>query len=147
LGRHWQHSCELLFEEGLHESMVQWGEWNALLGLYMAMLPPFGFLMRLDEALVASHVAMIYGRLGEQQQSKSYFEQALTIQQQIGDLSGQAMTLINQGELLRLRGEYQQARQNFEHSLSSLKERPDDQLQCILMHNMGLIIQHEKDYD
>ncbi len=147
LGWQWHQACELLFEEGLHESMVQWGEWNAVLGLYTAMLPPFGSLARLDEALVSSHVAMIYGRLGEHQQSKTYFEQALTIQQQIGDLSGQAMTLTNQGELLRLRGEYQQARQNFEHSLSLLKEHPNDQLNCILLHNMGLIIQHEKDYD
>jgi tetratricopeptide (TPR) repeat protein len=127
--------------------MVQWGEWNALLGLYTAMLPPFGFLMRRDEALVSSHVAMIYGRLGEHQQSKSYFEQALTIQQQIGDLAGQAMTITNQGELLRLRGEYNQARQHFEQSLSLLKEHADEQLYCILLHNMGLIVQHEKDYD
>lgn len=147
LGRHWQHACELLFEQGLHQSMVQWGEWNTLLGLYTGMLPPFGFLMRRDEALVSSHVAMIYGRLGEQQQSKSYFEQALTIQQQIGDVAGQAMTLTNQGELLRLRGEYHQARQNFEQSLSLLKEHADEQLYCILLHNMGLIVQHEKDYD
>lgn len=147
LGWQWQQACELLFEEGLQESMVQWGAWNALLGLYTAMLPPFGSLIRRDEALVASHVAMIYGRLGEPQQSKTYFEQALTIQQQIGDLFGQAMTLTNQGELLRLRGEYQQARQNFEHSQSLLKEYPDDQLQCILLHNIGLIVQHEKEYN
>lgn len=147
LGRHWQHACELLFEQGLHQSMIQWGEWNTLLGLYTAMLPPFGFLMRRDEALVSSHVGMIYGRLGEYQQSKSYFEQALTIQQQIGDVAGQAMTLTNQGELLRLRGEYYQARQNFEQSLSLLKEHTDSQLSCILLHNMGLIFQHEKDYD
>ncbi len=146
-GWQWQLGCELLFEEGLHESMVQWGAWNALLGLYTAMLPPLGSLAHRDEALVSSHVAMIYGRLGEHQQSKTYFEQALTIQQQIGDLSGQAMTLTNQGELLRVRGEYQQARQNFEQSLSLLKQHPDDQLQCILLHNMGLIVQHEKDYD
>jgi Tfp pilus assembly protein PilF len=127
--------------------MIQWGEWNALLGLYTAMLPPFGFLMRRDEALVSSHVAMIYGRLGEHQQSKSYFEQALTIQQQIGDVPGQVMTLINQGELLRSRGEYHQARQNFEQSLALLKEHADDQLHCILLHNMGLIFQHEKNFE
>ena len=144
LGRSWQRACELLFEQELHQSMIQWGEWNALLGLYTAMLPPLGFLMRRDEALVSSHVAMIYGRLGEHQQSKSYFEQALTIQQQIGDLSGQAMTLTNQGELLRSRGEYHQARQNFEQSLALLKEYTDDQIQCILFHNMGLIFQYEK---
>ncbi len=147
LGWQWHQACELLFEEGLHESMVQWGAWNALLGLYTAMLPPFGSLVRRDEALVASHVGMIYGRLGEHQQSKTYFEQALAIQQQIGDPTGQAMTLINQGELLRLRGEHQQARQNFEQSLSLLKENPDDQLQCILLHNMGLIVQRDREYD
>jgi tetratricopeptide (TPR) repeat protein len=147
LGWQWQQACELLFEERLQESMIQWGAWNTLLGLYIALLPPFGSLAHRDEALVASHVAMIYGRFGEHQQSKTYFEQALTLQQQIGDLLGQAMTLTNQGELLRLRGEYQQARQNFEYALSLLKENANEQLHCILLHNMGLITQYEKDYN
>jgi hypothetical protein len=41
-----------LFEEGLHESMVQWGAWNTLIGLYTGLLPPFGILVRRDEGLV-----------------------------------------------------------------------------------------------
>jgi hypothetical protein len=59
LGGRWQRACELLFEEGLHESMVQWGAWNTLIGLYAGLLPPFGVLLRRDEALVSSHVALL----------------------------------------------------------------------------------------
>ncbi len=82
LGGYWQRACDLLFEEGLHESMVQWGAWNTLIGLYTGLLPPFGMLVRRDELLVYSHVGMLYGRMGEYQQSQSYFEQALSMQRQ-----------------------------------------------------------------
>ena len=146
LGWRWQRACDLLFEEGLHESMVQWGAWNTLIGLYTAMLPPVGVLLRRDEGLVSSHIAMLYGRLGEYKQSQSYFEQALTAQRQIADTAGEAMTLTNQGEILRMQGEYEQARTNFARALTLEKQRPSTQLRCILLHNLGLIAHYEKDY-
>jgi tetratricopeptide (TPR) repeat protein len=147
LGWRWQRACDLLFEENLHENMVQHGTWNALLGLFTALLPPLGVLLRRDEGLVAGHVALLYGRLGEHQQSKSYFEQALSAQRQVNDALGEAMTLTNQGELLRLQGDFEQARQNFTRALGLLDKRPDDQLRCILLHNQGLLAQQDHDYD
>ncbi|SRR6266487_259037 len=146
LGGRWQRACDLLFEEGLHESMVQWGAWNTLIGLYTGLLPPFGVLLRRDEALVCSHVAMLYGRMGEYQQSQAYFEQALSMQRQLGNRLGEATTLANQGELYRIRGEYALARANFERALSLNEEKQDLLLRGILLHNLGLLHQSEKDY-
>ncbi|GER87385.1 hypothetical protein KDW_15470 [Dictyobacter vulcani] len=146
LGHRWQQACDLLFQEGLHDSMVQWGAWNTLIGLYTAMLPPFGTLKPQDEGMVASHVGTLYGRIGEQQQSKVYFDQALALQRRIGDQHGEAVTLTNQGELLRIRGDLKQARQNFESGLSLLSRHPDLQLVSVVYHNLGLISQHERDY-
>ncbi len=97
LGGYWQRACDLLFEEALHDCMVQWGAWNTLIGLYSGLLPPFGMLVRRDEVLVYGHVGMLYGRMGEYQQSQSYFEQALSIQRQLSDRRGEASILINQG--------------------------------------------------
>jgi tetratricopeptide (TPR) repeat protein len=141
----WQQACDLLFYEGLEESLLTWGNWHTLLGLYLELLPPIGVLPRKDEGLVASNVAMLYGRIGEYQQSKNYFEQALQAQQEIGDHQGEAMTLTNQGEILRLLGEYNQARQSFEHAMS-LEQEPDNNLRCVILHNIGLIAQHDQDY-
>jgi tetratricopeptide (TPR) repeat protein len=146
LGGRWQHACDLLFAEGLHESMVQWGAWNTLIGLYTGLLPPFGVLLRRDEALVSSHVAMLYGRMGEYQQSQAYFEQALSTQRQVGDRLGEATTLANQGELYRMRGERVLARANFERALALSEEKQDLHLHGILLHNLGLLHQSEKDY-
>ncbi len=146
LGGYWQRACDLLFEEGLHESMVQWGAWNTLIGLYTGLLPPFGMLVRRDELLVYSHIGMLYGRMGEYQQSQSYFEQALAIQRQVGDYQGEATIRVNQGELYRLRGEYDQAQSNFEQALGLIEENQDPQLRCILLHNLGLLYQSKKSY-
>ncbi|MBV9258086.1 MAG: ATP-binding protein [Ktedonobacteraceae bacterium] len=146
LGGYWQRACDLLFEEGLHECMLQWGAWNTLIGLYTSLLPPFGMLVRRDEVLVYSHIAMLYGRMSEYQQSQSYFQQALSIQHQLSDYQGEMTILINQGELYRLRGEYEQAQANFEQALLLLEELKKPQLHCILLHNLGLLYQGKKDY-
>jgi len=147
LGGYWQRACDLLFEEALHESIVQWGAWNTLIGLYTGLLPPFGMLVRRDEVLVYGHVAMLYGRMGEYQQSQSYFEQALSIQRQLADRRGEATILINQGELYRLRGEYELARANFEQVLALVQEEKEPRLHCIVLHNLGLLYQSKKDYN
>jgi len=146
LGWRWQRACDLLFEERLHESMVQWGAWHALVGLYAALLPPSGVLLRRDEGLVASLVAVLYGRMGELHLSQEYFGQALTIQRQLHDVQGEASTLINQGELLRMAGMYDQARRNFEQALALNEQLHDPDLACTLFHNFGLLFSEEQNH-
>lgn len=152
LGWHWQQACDLLFSEGLHESLVRWGAWNVLIGLYTALLPPFGVLTRRDEGRVTSHLAMLYGRVGELEQSKTYFEQALAIQQETNDSYGEAVTLANQGELYRMGGEWEQAHNRFERVILLCRQQGDQsneqtlQLQCSALHNMGLLYHTLKEY-
>ncbi|GCE10212.1 tetratricopeptide repeat protein [Tengunoibacter tsumagoiensis] len=140
-GWRWQRACELLFTEQIHETLVQWGAWNTLIGLYTAMLPPFGVLKPHDEGLVNSQVAMLYGRIGEPQQSRLYFEQALSIQRSIPDHQGEATTLTNQGELLRIQGDLNQASTLFKQALAINDQYPDLTLRSVLLHNMGLLEQ------
>lgn len=146
LGRYWQPASDILFAEGLHEDMVQWGAWNVLIGLYLALLPPLGVLQPRDQGLVASHIATLYGRLDEVQQSTVYFEQALAIQRQVGDLPSEIATLTNRGELLRLHSEMDQARANFEQALRLNEKVQSIRLQCILLHNLGLLYHGQKNY-
>lgn len=146
LGWHWQQACDLLFAEGLHESLEQWGTWNTLIGLYTAMLPPFGVLTRRDEALVSSHLSSLYGRSGDYQQSREYCEQALAIYRELGDTHGEAVTMANQGELLRNAGELQQAHACFEQALLLNRQQSDPLLESALLHNLGLLYHTQKDY-
>lgn len=147
LARHWQRACDLLFNEKLHRSLLFWGAWNALVGLYSSLLPPFGSITRSDEGTVNGLIGMLYGRLGEAQQSQRYFEQALACQRALGDKQGEITTLINQGELLRLRGDNARARQNFEQALELGKGSLDDDQRCVLLHNLGLLEHRQKHFE
>ncbi len=146
LGWHWQQAYDLLAYEGLYESMMQWGAWNALIRLYTAMVPPFGVVTRHDEGQIFSHLGLLYGRLGDYQQSRFYYEQALATQREIGDQHGEAVSLVNQGELLRSLGETWQARTNFEQAQLLNRQEYDPHLESVLLHNLGLLCQNERDY-
>ncbi len=152
LGWQWQQACDLLFREGLHEHLVHLGAWNVLIGLYTALLPPFGVVTRRDEGRIVSHLAMLYGRIGEFQQSQAYFEQALALQHEVQDTHGAAVTFANQGELCRMRGDRTQAHLNFEKAIMLSRQQQDQQsqqqvyLQSIVLHNMGLLYHSAKDY-
>jgi tetratricopeptide (TPR) repeat protein len=146
LGWHWQQAYDLLLAAGLSESMLQWGAWNTLIRLYAAMIQPHGILTRRDEGQVCSQLGLLYGRLGDYARSHAYYIQALAIQREIGDRHGEAVTLTNQGEILRGQGEVQQARANFEQALLLNKQEDDPHLESVLLHNLGLLSQNEKDY-
>ncbi|GAC1428407.1 MAG: hypothetical protein PVS3B3_34740 [Ktedonobacteraceae bacterium] len=152
LGQRWQQACDLLFKEGLHESLVRWHAWYTLIALYTMLLPPLGVLSRRDEGLLSSHLAMVYGRVGNKQKNGEYLEQALNIQHETEDTLGEAVTLANQGELSRMGGEREQAHIHFEKALLLSRQQPDQQrqqviqLQCIILHNMGLLYYDAKDY-
>jgi len=146
LAWHWQQACDMLFDEGLHENIVQWGAWNALIGLYTAMLPPLGVLSRRNQGLIASHLGLLYGQLGDYQQSRAYYAEALAIQREIGDQHGEAITIANQGELFRSLGDWQQAYAYFEQALLLNKQQLDPLLESVLLYNLGLVHHTEKDY-
>lgn len=151
LGYQWQAACDLLFAEGLHQSLPRWGAWRTLAGLYVALISPSGTIQRRDEGLVTSLLATLYGQLGDYSQSQSYFDRALKIQRDIKDVRGEAVTLANRGELCRMRGESAQAQQYFEQAIASGKpqdpsERQDIHLRSIVLHNMGLLYHTRKDY-
>ena len=152
LGYQWQAACDLLFAEGLHQSLPRWGAWRTLTGLYITLIPPLGTVQRQDEGLITSLLATLYGQLGDYSQSQSYFDHALSIQREVGDVRGEAVTLANRGELCRMRGESSQAQNYFEQAIAlgkhqDLSERQDIHLRSIVLHNMGLLYHTRKDYN
>ncbi|HEY6410043.1 MAG TPA: tetratricopeptide repeat protein [Ktedonobacteraceae bacterium] len=146
LGWHWQQACDQILSEGIYENMVQWGAWNTLIGLYMAMMPPYGVLTRRDEGLICNHVGLLYDRLGNSSLSLVYYERALYVQRKIQDRHGEAITLTNQGELFRGIFDWQQARINFEEARKLNRKLKDSLLESVLLHNLGILHHAVKDY-
>lgn len=146
LGWYWQQACDQILMEGIYESMVQWGAWNALIELYLGMLPPNGVLTRHDEGLICNHLGLLYDRLGDIGESWAYYERALAVQRKINDTHGMAMTLTNEGELYRNRQEWQLARTNFEQARELNRVVRDPLLESVLLHNVGLLHHAAKDY-
>ena len=145
-GQHWQQACDLLFTEGLHESMVMWGAWHTLIDLYTAMLPPQGVLAHRDVALVCGHLGVLYTRLGNYPQGLACYEQALTLYRELNDIYGEATTLTNQGELFRMQDNTGQARVSFEKALWLISRLHDPLLESALRHNLGLLYYDEEHY-
>lgn len=146
LGRHWQTAYDQLCALSLDEDLLHWEMWHTLIRFYEMLLPPIGSLIRRDEGLVCSALAMIYSRMGEFEQSRTYYTSALAIQRDMKDTQSEAITLTNQGEFLRTLGDLEQARQNFEQALALVQPQTNPELICILLHNMALLAQHQHDY-
>jgi Tfp pilus assembly protein PilF len=147
LGGQGQRACTLLFAENLHESMIKWGALHTLINLYLGLLAPPGILMSADGGLVSSYLGMLYGRIGQHEQSQYYYKQALAIQRELGDLHAQAITLTNQGEIWRLRGDVEGAKASFERALALEQQQPNTQLRCVLLHDIGLLYHNTKQYE
>lgn len=146
LGWHWQQAYDILLKENLHERLGEWGAWNTLIRLYTSMISPHGIVTRPDDAFICAHLGLLYGRLGDYQASAYYYQQAHNTQRELGDLLGQATTLINRGELMRESNNLLQARACFQEAGRLLASQPDEHLESALLHNMGLLSQDEKDY-
>ncbi|HEU5377442.1 MAG TPA: tetratricopeptide repeat protein [Ktedonobacteraceae bacterium] len=146
LGWHWQTAYDQLYTQGLDEDLLRWEIWHTLIRLYEMMLPPTGSLNRRDEGLVCSALGMIYGRLSEFEQSRTYYTSALAIQRDMGDQQGEAITLANQGEFLRSLGDIEPARKNFEQAMNQVQPQSNPDLACVLMHNMALLAQQRGEY-
>ncbi len=145
-GWHWQQACDILFREELYESMVQWGAWNTLIGLYANILPPAGMITRRDEGLAYNHLGLLYGRIGDHQRSYTYYEKALALQRKVGDIHGEATSLTNEGELFRTMGDIPRARANFEQVLRLNNRLQDPLVAIVVQHNLALLYHAEKNY-
>src|SRR5260370_15333548 len=146
LGWHWQMAYDQLRALALDEDLLRWEVWHTLIRLYEMMLPPAGSLKRQDEGLVCSALGMLYGRLSEYEQSRTYYTSALAIQRDMGDRQSEALTLTNQGEFLRSLGDIEPARQNFEQAMNQVQPQDNPELACVLMHNMALLAQQRGEY-
>ncbi len=146
LSRHWQTAYDQLCSLALDRDLLRWEIWHTLVRLYEMMLPPTGSLIRRDEGLVCSALAMIYSRMGEFEQSRTYYTSALAIQRDMRDIQSEAITLTNQGEFLRTLGDAELARQNFEQAFALFQPQDNPELACVLAHNMALLTQYQHDY-
>ncbi|MDQ6660597.1 MAG: tetratricopeptide repeat protein [Chloroflexota bacterium] len=146
LGLHGQEACDLLFNERIHESMLEWGVHNTMICLYKTLIPPSGVLLRRDEGTIYNLLGMLYGRLGAYPQSMAYHEKALLLQRSLGNKHDEAITLTNWGELFLILQEWDLARTQFEQALLLNQQLHDPEMEIVLLHNLGLLHHMMKEY-
>ena len=79
------------------------------------------------------------GRLGDKTKALSYYEQALPLQKQVGDRSGEANTLNNIGAVYDALGDKQKALSYYEQALPLLKQVGDRSGEATTLNNIGAV--------
>jgi len=88
-----------------------------------------------------------YLHLGEYNEALNYFEQSLTITQEIGDRSTEGATLSNMSAIFQARGDYDKALGYLEQSLTITQEIGDRLTEGATLNNMSTIAHARGDYD
>jgi tetratricopeptide (TPR) repeat protein len=136
----------LMSESGDQKSLLNF--WTALLGILAAIIVLISAIIGLIEGFIAP--GLIGGsqpdtpnstlaseafdlhergntsyRQGQYQEALNYYQQALTIQREVGDRAGEGTTLNDIGSVYYARGEYDQALHNYQQALVIYREVGD----------------------
>lgn len=124
--------AQRLFEQGIEqyenrkvpEALLSWKQ---ALEQYRALGKPYGSSRsdRQQEAKTLGNIGTAYYFSGDNQQALIFNQQALAIQQEIGDQAGAATSLGNLGTLYADLGQYQQALEAQQQSLALARDRGD----------------------
>ncbi len=89
----------------------------------------------------------MYHELGDRQQALAYFEQALPIQREVGNRTGEATTLTNIGAVHDGLGDPQQALAYYEQALPITREIGDRAGEAVTRYNIATIHRAHGDLD
>jgi tetratricopeptide (TPR) repeat protein len=115
----WQTAYELMEQEELYSSLRRWGNTSILLELYQLLLPvqkwqPDGA----RSAQLYNDLGEIYRIVGQTEQARKYFEQALELSREAREQQEEARALDHIGRVCNEMGESRQALIFYEEALS-----------------------------
>ena len=117
----WQEAYELLEQESLHTDLLRWGSSAVLLELYQLLLP-LDRWQPAQAARIYDELGEIYRSLGQMEQSRDCFEQALALCKATGNRKEEGWALNNIGRVYADTGNKQQALDYYEEALEVHKE-------------------------
>jgi CHAT domain-containing protein len=89
----------------------------------------------------------VYDNLGQYEQALSYYQQALPIQQEIGDRRNEGVTLNNIGAVYDSLGQYQEALSYYQQALPIQQEIGDRRNEGITLNNIGYSLENLKELE
>ena len=136
----WQAAYSVVEQEGLFESLSQWGGNVLLFELGLLLLPRAEWQPeRAQEATINLSLGRASDVLGKKQEALDYFQQALTIFREVGDRRGKGMTLSNLGSVYDNLGKKQEALDYFQQALTINREVGDRGNEGTTLSNLGLV--------
>ncbi len=134
----WQQAYDLMEKEGLFADLSLWGGNAVLLELGRFLLPPEKWHAKPEQAAsLYNNLGGVYDALGQKQQALWYFEQALTITREVGDLRGEGRTLNNLGAVYNALGQKQEALRYYQQALTITREVGDRGGEGTTLNNLG----------
>jgi tetratricopeptide (TPR) repeat protein len=134
----------IIFDNRLHEDLDRWGNSRTLIELYEMLLPE-----RLDEepkltsiqthGTILGHLGLAYYCLGQVERAIGYYEQTLTIAQEISGKRGESNSLENVGIANSNLNEAGRAIGYFEQALRVAQDIGDKAGEYTSLNNSGMV--------
>ncbi|MBN2379160.1 tetratricopeptide repeat protein [candidate division WOR-3 bacterium] len=105
--------------------------------------------IRLDEALVVGlgNIGLVFHTLGDAENALAAHSHALTIDQKIGDIHGQAKQFINLGNVFFLKGDFEKAMDSFKEALRINENIRSHSIQANALGNIGILYKDQGNLD
>ncbi|HUF38050.1 MAG TPA: tetratricopeptide repeat protein, partial [Anaerolineales bacterium] len=95
--------------------------------------------LREDQGVLFNNIGAVYNYLGQRARALEYYQQALTIMEEIGDRSGLAGTLNNIGAVYDNLGQWTRALEYYQQALPIREEVGDRSGLAVTLSNIGLV--------
>ncbi len=136
----WQRAYALIVQESIFSSLQRWGGSLILLGFYEQLLPLDKWQPEPAQAArFYDELGAIYNKLGQKEEARKYFEQALRLFQEIGERGGEVQSLNHLGEVYSALSQKEQALACYERALSICEEIEDIEGKGLTLNNLGKI--------
>jgi tetratricopeptide (TPR) repeat protein len=96
---------------------------------------------------VLNQLGLVNRAQGDYAAARTYYQDSLALDMELGDRSGIAKVLGNLGEVARLQGEYEAARTFFQESLGLAQAPGDRKVIASILGNLGMVAEAQGDYE
>ena len=134
----WQEAYNLMELEDLFVDLSRWGRSATLLDLCRLLLPLDKWHPgRLQSLRITIHLGQVYERLGELEEARKCYEEALQTSREIGEREGESAALNNLGSVNIDLGKMEEARGHLEEAIEISRELGDRKAEGRRLNNLG----------
>ncbi|HEY6285966.1 MAG TPA: tetratricopeptide repeat protein, partial [Ktedonobacteraceae bacterium] len=137
--KQWQKAYDLAKKEYLFADLRRWREYAVLLELCQLLLPGNWHPKPLVASLIYSNLAWAYDMLGEKEEAKWNYQEALGIFMKLMDRMGQGETLNNLGGVYLALGEKEKALSSYEEARRVRREVGDRKGEGVALYGLGSV--------